>query len=176
MWVNYRFQQLHNKKGLVPLKVKLVSNSTVVLMSDGNLWSCGQNYKGQLGLRKNWGQRTDQFNELLKPMIDTYIKGEEIVDFDVSEVCSVALTKSGKVFWSGFGSSYLMIEDENVKKAVKVAVRDDCYYVLHADGQITASHPLNCLFNESLQKEATHIFHQAPKNIGGNYGISYALV
>lgn len=47
----------------------LGGNSTVVLLSDGSLWSCGQNYKGQLGLRAEWGKRTDQFNEVLKPMV-----------------------------------------------------------------------------------------------------------
>lgn len=145
-------------------------------MSDGNLWSCGQNYKGQLGLRKNWGVRTDQFNEVINPMIDTYMKGVEIVDFDVSEMCTVALTKEGKVFWSGFGSSYLMVEDEKVSHALNVAVRDDCYYVFHSDGKITASHPLNCLIQDNLPKDANQFFTQHPKNIGGNYGISYALV
>jgi hypothetical protein len=37
-------------------------------MSDGTLYSCGQNYQGQLGLRKQWGMKDDQFNEILKPL------------------------------------------------------------------------------------------------------------
>lgn len=81
-------------------------------------------------------------------MANAYTKGEEIVDFDVSTSCTVALTRHGKVFYSGFGSTYLMVEDEKVKEGVEVSVRDDCYYVLHKDGRISASHPLNCLFSE----------------------------
>lgn len=66
---NLRFKELREKKGLTAQKVALGGNSTVVLLSDGSLWSCGQNYKGQLGLRAEWGKRTDQFNEVLKPMV-----------------------------------------------------------------------------------------------------------
>ncbi len=68
---NFRFQQLREKKWLTAKKICLTGNSTVALLSDGTLWACGQNYKGQLGLRKEWGKKDDQFNEVLKPMVTT---------------------------------------------------------------------------------------------------------
>lgn len=98
-------------------------------MSDGTIWACGQNYKGQLGLRKEWGKKDDQFNEVLKPMVTTQFSGQ-VADIAVSTMVTVVLTKEGKVFYTGFGSSYQLVEDETVNDALSIAVTDECYYVL----------------------------------------------
>lgn len=99
-------------------------------MSDGTLYSCGQNYQGQLGLRKQWGMKDDQFNEILKPLALHQFSGHQIKDIAISEACTVVLTSEGKVFYSGFGSSYQLTEDTSIQHAISIAVRDDAYYVL----------------------------------------------
>ncbi len=89
---------------------------------------------------------------------------------------TVVLTQEGKVFYTGFGSSYQLVEDENVQDALSIAVTDECYYVLQKDGKLVISHQLSALGASETELASETVFPQIPAQIGGNYGLSYALL
>lgn len=58
--VNDNFRVLKQKLGLSVLSVKNCAEFSVVLMSDGHLYSMGQNTSGECGTREVVGQRVDE--------------------------------------------------------------------------------------------------------------------
>lgn len=71
---------------------------------------------------------------------------------------TVVLTQEGKVFYSGFGSSYQLVQDERAVDATSISVTDEGYYIVQKDGQMLMSHQLNPLCPEETEVQAKDYF------------------
>lgn len=62
------------------------------MKGNGKLYGMGDNFYGQLGIRKNVGIVNDEYVSELTPIVEEAIAGKKIVDFDLGGNSLLILT------------------------------------------------------------------------------------
>ncbi|EGR32219.1 regulator of chromosome condensation, putative [Ichthyophthirius multifiliis] len=181
--INEYFQNLKDEQHINIVKIKAAAHHSVVLLSDGNLYSFGKNDQGQLGIRLNLGHTNDKLAVSPTPVNNVAYKGQNIVDFDTGKNTLVILTDQNQVFFSGLELAYQPIKWEipSNEKIIKVTASEDSFAALTENGtlyQFNQYCDANVReyeqYEYAIQNDKS--FQGKIVDVGGNYGIRYAIV
>lgn len=98
--VNEVVKKICEGTGTSIVKVKSCADFSSILMSDGLLYSFGNNDEGVMGIGRNIGVDLCEVVNVPTP-IEFQGSAEKVKDFDLGETSSVVLTESGKVYQMG---------------------------------------------------------------------------
>lgn len=181
--LNENFKILREKLHLDVVKIKSCGWHTVVLLSDGKLYSMGENLEGQLGTRENLGHTNDAHLDIPTPVFSKHLPSSRIVDFDIGSNTLVFLTESNEVFWAGLGIAFkpLRLNVPKNKKIKLIAAGKDSVVAVTDTNELFSRNPfLNpSSFDQNLQVDyaRNEVFEGGEiLEIGGGYSNHYAIV
>lgn len=122
----YSFQELETITSAVAIDVQAGNNHTVVLMSNGTVWACGNNQYGQLG-----DGTTENRNNYVQ-MQDANGPITNVTAIAAGGKHTVALKADGTVWACGYNNSAQLGNDSTYDSSIFVRMHDRISYISNA--------------------------------------------